>query len=159
MATNYQINGPLRVAKIMHSMLLAAVFIYALLLFALLPSRDFPPVFGTGDPALTFLEALLALMSLTSLAAGYFWIRLLVKGYKRNKNNPQTQGPLAIQILRAALFESVAIYGLVLGILGAEWQISLAFFVVSAAALVLSFPTEERWKRMMESINTNSIPE
>ena len=59
---------------------------------------------------------------------------------------------LYVFIVRAAVLEAVAIYGLVLGILGASLEIVAPFFVVTVAGLLLTFPTQGKWNRLAAMI-------
>lgn len=53
-------------------------------------------------------------------------------------------------LIRASFFMAVGAYGFVLGLMGALWSVILPFFAASFLALVLTFPTQKRWKRMLE---------
>jgi len=53
---------------------------------------------------------------------------------------------------RCSLYEFVAIYGFILGLFGVGVAITASFFAVSAAAQVLVFPKEEKWRSQLESI-------
>ena len=58
---------------------------------------------------------------------------------------PSTIGALQTAfILRMALFESVALYGFVLGFLGTPLRTTLIFFVVAWLAMIAQFPSQGR---------------
>ena len=56
-------------------------------------------------------------------------------------------GYLAALIVALALAESVAIFGLVLGFLGAPPTVVVPFFVVAWILMIIRFPTRERVDR------------
>ena len=146
MATDKETRNALLNAKIRQAACLSAVFIYIIILIRL-HDGDFEHPFS-DDPFLTVVTAACSVVAAIGIAFGYIlpWI---VKRYGPESGLPA--GPLAtVQLIRPALFGSVAICGLVLGIMGAGWHITLPFFVVSAGLLVYTFPTEKRWKKMME---------
>jgi hypothetical protein len=89
------------------------------------------------------------------LIASYLVPQFMTRRYRRE---PQAKGQflISVYVIRAGLLESVAIYGLVLGILGVRVEFVLPFIVVSVAGLFLTFPTDERWKGMMAAINKHS---
>ena len=145
MVRDNKISKSLKTARIIQLAYLVAILIYADLVFHLLPSESTSPVLSIGESRVTILTVVLSVLAVCSIGTSYFWPRL-VKGYKSR------MGLLSVYVARAALFGSVAIFGLILGVVGAMWEIPLIFFLVSAAALILTFPTEEKWKKMMESI-------
>jgi hypothetical protein len=51
-----------------------------------------------------------------------------------------------IHNFRISLFESVAIFGLIVGFLGGAWYVWLPLLLLSGVAMVFSFPTAKRWE-------------
>ena len=48
---------------------------------------------------------------------------------------------------------AVAAFGLVAGMLGDGWQITVPFFVVAEIALIINFPTQKRWQQLLAKIS------
>jgi hypothetical protein len=117
------------------------------------------PILPIGDSILTISEVVLGFMAVYAIPFGFFRLpRWLLKARTKAYSN-NSKILLSFNIIRVGLFESIAIYGLILGILGAGAQITIPFLVVSAGTLILTFPTEERWKKMIESLNSYPKPE
>lgn len=51
---------------------------------------------------------------------------------------------------------AVAAFGLVAGMLGDGWQITVPFFVVAEIALIINFPTQKRWQQLLAKISESS---
>ena len=51
---------------------------------------------------------------------------------------------------------AVSAFGLVSGILGDEWQITVPFFVVAEIVLIINFPTQKRWQQLLAKISETS---
>jgi hypothetical protein len=156
---DYEMSKDLRTAKILYIALMAGILAYASILFRILPK--FPEaIFPTSDFLITILTMLLSILAVCWIVYGFFLLpRMMIKASSEAYKKNSKVKVLLLFIFRGALFETVAIQGLILGILGMGWQISLPFIVVSAGALIITFPTENRWKKMMESINIDSKPE
>ena len=119
--------------RTIHIALLGAVIIYGIILYVLVPNLDFQTVL-TDDPKLTYVTIVLGVVSVICIYLGFFTPKWMFKFTKT------TYGEWAIYLVRIALFESVGVYGLILGVLGVDWQISLPFLVVSLVALLRIFP-------------------
>lgn len=144
MATNNeQINRSLRYAKILHVFFLVTILSYIRTLMRL-ESLGLHPVFQRDDPILTYVSAVLAILAAGAFAFGIYLPRWM---FKHSRKRPSL---LTIHLIRIGLFGSAAIYGLGLGMLGAMWLVILPFFLVATVALLCSFPTKGRWKRMLE---------
>jgi hypothetical protein len=149
METNNEMSKTLMIAKIFYIALIAAILVYANILFGILLHEVSGPIFPISNSTLTILTVVLSVVALCVIVTGLFFLprlmlKSLIKAYQKN-----SIALLLLTIFLAAIFESVAIYGLILGILGAGAQITVPFFVVSAGLLILTFPTEKRWKKMM----------
>ena len=164
-------NKYLRTAKIIQVLLFMAILIYAGIVYgwSVIPliSQDI----GFDISTLHQITIVVAFLGIICLVYGYFLPKLMTKTYKQKSqtnlrkwlpfhpNLPRAEGgSLAVHITRAAIFVAVAVYGLVLGILGVGWQITLPFFVTSAIALALTFPTQKRWKRLLDEFGNYNTP-
>ena len=135
-------------AKIIQIAYLGAVLIYLIMLFIVIPYAVGPlAIFPAGDPLLTLFEGVLGVLAVIIIALAYLLPRWTVRWYRQ-----KSRRLFNVYFIRGGLFEAVAIYGLILGILGAKWPIILPFFIVGAATLVHTFPTEERWGKMYRCI-------
>jgi len=141
MAADNETGKFLIIAKIVQVSFIVTIAAYADIIYVSLPSIDFA-ILPPGDPLLTIITGVLGFIAVAFIVFGYFWPRWVVS----KLSQPETQMFFVAYIGRAAIFESVAIDGLILGILGSGWQITLPFLVVSAVALILTFPTGGRWK-------------
>jgi hypothetical protein len=164
-----QKNGKvLLIAVILQMALILAVIIYGTIIYISVPDLGIA-IYPPDDLIITTVAMVLAIVSIAVLILSYLWPRILKNARPRNNKLALTfwstimpnyqRNTLALSfsvfIVRASLFESVAICGLILGILGARWQITLPFLVVSLMALILSFPTGARWDKMAEKLNVN----
>lgn len=88
----------------------------------------------------------LVVFGIFALIVGYFMPGFLLKNSKRSLG-----GKLVfIAFLgRTGLYESIAIFGLLLSIIGANWQYSVSLFVAAAAGLIFTFPTPTSWDKMV----------
>lgn len=126
--------------RIVHILFLVSIPIYISVIFSI-KFYDFPLPFEVSVRSLYVIEAVLAFFAIYDLLLGYYWPKILRKF--RTTNKPKIS-IFSIHLHRIANFVAIAIYGLVLAILGSAWYIWIWFFVVSVAALVLTFPTDER---------------
>ena len=130
-----------------------AFLLLAIPIYVVVIGQDFVGVESTvlDDGTLQILIIMLLVMGAITLAIGYFMPRLLIRFIKTESVNKA--GLLFYVLLfRASLFESVAVYGLVLGILGVGLQNIWPFFLLSALALVITFPTEARVKKILSDL-------
>jgi hypothetical protein len=131
-------NGPPLAARFYHRAFIASVFAYAAILVYLRHYRGIPPV----DEA--FREnyfLIFTVLGMVNLAFGYLAPRIMTR-YFRLSLPPGQEERLAslIDISRAGSFEALAVYGFVLGLMGAAWIVVLSFFAVAVTALVHTFP-------------------
>jgi hypothetical protein len=164
-------NRYLRLAKIIQILLLIAILLYVDIIYrwSIIPliSQDI----GLDKSTLNLITIVIAFFGIICLVYGYFIPIWMTKTLKQ-KSQPKWRKwlsphstmtgaesmSLTVYITRSAMFVGIAVYGLVLGILGVGWQITLPFFVASAIALVLTFPTKKRWKRMLDKFSGNNTP-
>ena len=148
MATDYQVTRRLRIAQSLQVVCLAAIISYATILYRIW-AYDIMSILAVDDFLITILTIVLCIFAFCMLIVGYLLPWLVIKWSKQSKYNL-----LVLLICRPAIFEAIALYGLILGFTGAKWQTWLSFFVVAFVALLLSFPTKGRWKK---TINLRNI--
>ena len=141
----------LKIGQILYIIMIIAIIIYADLLFRIMPRFDVLPILSSSNSTIFILIFMLGVFAICCIIFGYIWPAFAVK---HSKSSMLT--PLTLVIMRCALFESVGIYGLVLGLLGADWKITLMFLLVSALFLVITFPTNKSWSKLKELIETRS---
>ena len=128
-----------RVAGLVHTALLAAVGVYGVVLLFLraeVTRAPKPPAPGTA-PLVLF--AVLG-------AAQYAGASLVGKLMLRSPRGARRDRVRMFFLLRGAAAEAIALYGLVLGFLGAPAPHVLALFAMSVAALLACFPGREAWR-------------
>ena len=131
-------------ARLVHIANVVAVFIYIIVIYIAVEMahvRIFPP----GSSALRMLEAVLALLAGIALLIAYFSPRWWVSWYRG-----RPAALLAFHVVRITSLEAMGVFGLVLGIAGAGWAVSLAFIIVSAVTLIIIIPTEQKWLKMLK---------
>jgi len=142
MAANEEMSKMLRNARILYIAFLGAVLIDIIIL-VILPYIGLS-IFARDDPFLTPVAAALGGVAVISFAIGVYVPRRMT----RKSRKPQDL--LRFHLVRGTFFHSLAHAGLILGILGTGWYVTVPFFIVAALALILTFPTEEKWKQMLE---------
>jgi hypothetical protein len=88
-----------------------------------------------------------------------FYVRrdkYFLKAYVRRFHDSSKAAGL-LCLMRFAMTEAIGIYGLLLGILGAEWYITLPFFIVSGIFMIFYFPTSRKWNKLLEAAETITI--
>lgn len=133
----------------MHAAMIAATCIYLIVLIAI-QKTGYEPLFHQSDflgknLAATGLMVVLSFVAAVDIIIGIFLPRWMLKRYPREE---RARRLLMVEVLRVAFLQAVAIYGLILGILGAGWVVAVVFFAVSLAVLVKYFPTDNLWNRM-----------
>lgn len=140
-----------RVLRLMHVFFLATIPV-GVLITALLPVMGFAPVYDAASWYPHVIEASIGFITILILIFGYYWPRISRKFKTINKPEVEVAGD---HILRMSLFWAVAVSGLLLGIMiGSSWYIWLPFFLLSGIALILTFPTEERWNRWIQNMQS-----
>lgn len=84
----------------------------------------------------------------------------MIRQFAKPDTIPKRLMPLAFTpfILELALSESVAIFGLVAALLGADVLTWLPFIFTGATLIAVRFPTEARWLRALERIYDARMP-
>jgi cytochrome c oxidase subunit IV len=75
----------------------------------------------------------------------------MLKGYLSNKRKPPVELDsrlFSLYIVQSSTLEAIAVWGLMLGILGGSIYIVIVFFIVAVAGLIITFPTRNRWERL-----------
>jgi F0F1-type ATP synthase membrane subunit c/vacuolar-type H+-ATPase subunit K len=131
--------------KIIYGAMIVSVVIFIGMAYSLVPSLGLE-IFDAGDTTLWIIEYALGSVALLTLLLAAFFPRGTVRVF----NGARRPAPdaLTFTIIRVSFFEATGIYGLILAMLGADTAITLPFFLVSLAALVLTFPTRERWRKI-----------
>ena len=138
-------------ARLVSVMLLASPLIYAGILVMLHMNKM---EFGEfGSDTLNLITIVLSVLGLFSLLQGVMIPRRLIRMAKIRTQTNAGQTIFGAYIIRYAIFEAISIYGLILGILGGEIPIIIAFFIVSLIAMIFTFPTEDRWASQLTESN------
>jgi len=154
-----EVSARLRVLAIIRAALLASIGIYVALSYVLTP----PP--GMAPSSLRMLTGALGAVSLGTLGAGAFLRRMLLSDEKivAGIGRDPTAGPLpdapsvlavlarwtTWNIVSWALFESVALYGLVLYMLGASRELFALFAAASILSILLLPPKPGRIRSLL----------
>lgn len=131
------------VPKVIHLMFSASVLAF-ILTVVLLPVFDYVPEFSSKDPDLILIEIAMALVSLSLLFIGIYLHRIAGWFYKSDRSDAFFR---VVHIIKISLFETIAMYGLILGILGGAWYAWLSLLIMAGAAMLFSYPTEKRWDK------------
>ena len=148
-----QTKKSLLTAKIFYTLLIFPIPIYAIIFVILKNIVGLDPIFNSGT--INIVSTVLIFVGIVSIIIGYNTQKLLIYAYQRGIISKHSFSQQLFQncAYKGMCFEAVAIYGLILGILGANWLIIIPFWVVSAATLIHTFPTEEKWKKILIIIN------
>ena len=168
MDTTKETGKALRIAKILQIICLVAVLLFAGTLYWNPDINEISGDMALGANVLKIITIVLVIIGILCLLSGYFLSRVIIKAQQVNPTGKNVKifpfffnvSPAERSVLTARFFlifgyPAIAIYGLVLGMLGDRWQITLPFFVVSAVLLVLTFPTKKRWQRLMEKLTVD----
>jgi len=166
--TTKETGKALRIAKILQIICLVAVLLFAGTLYWNPDINEISGDMALGANVLKIITIVLVIIGILCLLSGYFLSRVIIKAQQVNPTGKKVKifpfffkvSPAERSVLTARFFlilgyPAIAIYGLVLGMLGDGWQTTLPFFVVSGIALILTFPTKNRWQRMMEKVNVD----
>lgn len=80
-------------------------------------------------------------IGILSVVAGYFLSRAMLKYQLERKR-------LHISVVRLGSSTPLIAGGLVAGSLSVGWYVACSFFAAAAVALIVTFPTKRRWKKM-----------
>lgn len=135
-------TGQLAVPRI----LWAALFFSTLIYVAVLELRPAP-----GEPRWEALVFPLLFAGATTAGASLLAPRIMKSRRPSERTSPDAASKdapgayLVALIVALALAESVAIFGLVLGFLGAPPSVVMPFFAVAWVLMIIRFPTRQRW--------------
>ena len=169
MATEYGSGKSFRVVKIFHIIFLIAVLLYADILYRWPVTDGVSWGMGLNHSVLKALTISLVILAIYGLVAGYFIYRIIMKTKKINtprlnniifpfyKNfSPAEKVASFAHEMLAVMSVAIAIFGLVLGMLGDGWQVTVPFFVVAEIVLIITFPTQKRWQQLLAKITEPS---
>ncbi|MFC2058522.1 hypothetical protein ACFLTS_02625 [Chloroflexota bacterium] len=151
MALDESSKSSLLKAKLLNMSFLVAILIYMIIL-AYWISLDSTSESLLEGEILAMLTAVLAVLSIACILCGNYIARLAI----RKSRNPSNI--LFTHTIRISFFQAVAIFGLILGLIDGSmvsWAFTLPFLLAAAVALVLTFPTEEKWERMLQQTETH----
>ncbi|MBT8450980.1 MAG: hypothetical protein KJO40_03320 [Deltaproteobacteria bacterium] len=131
------------VARILWAALFASTLIYLLVLEVV--------ELQSGSSWETLLYPL-AFASVATAGASLIAPRMLRRGGGHNSTVTHDRD-LTILIVALALAESIAIFGLVLGFLGAPATVVVPFFAAAWILMIIRFPTKEKRTRQRPSSN------
>ena len=143
-----------RTLRVIWGALLLSTVIYVILASVLVQGSD-----NNLDRGLFYSPVPLMLygLGLVMFGLSFFLPKLFMnQGVRSNPGQasiPSREGPSRIRqalIVRYALLESCAIFGLVAAFLSQEWQLILPLWVVSAAGFLMAYPSENLLARMRE---------
>lgn len=137
--------------QLMHKVYLATIPI-GILITALLPVLGFVPVYNSSSLYLHVIEVAFSSITIICLLFGYYWPRISRRS--KTVNSPDVE-VTSDHILRMSFFESVAVFGFILGFMGSGWYVWLALFVLAGIALILTFPTKKRWANWIQNRSTS----
>ena len=159
-------NGKaLRIAKIFQIVCMVAVILFADTLYRNDVISVISQDIGIGPHTLRIVNIAMIILAILSLISGYFNYKVILKAKTvnpllKNKNifpflsniNSVERIALSAHIILVVMYPAVAIFGLLLGMLGDGWQITLPFFVVSVILLVITFPKKKGWNKILEKL-------
>lgn len=143
-----EIKRLLKTARIIHILALVIIIIYLGIL-----RWDFITQFFLEENTLDLVMLILIIFGFIGLVYGCFLPRLMIKGYRKKPRLERGNFLLSIIIVRAAMFVAIAVWGLILRVVGISLQIVWLFFLVSALALLLTFPTNARLEKILLEIS------
>jgi len=140
MIDNQQKNQLLHMARLIAALYLVSTGVFAVVAY-ILPQRISQP--QLYDPSLVnTLTLIFGLMALLGIVMGF-----ILPDRVMNKLQSETtlnQKFIMSSVLRCALFETPAIYGIALTVMGARLPVALGFIIVSAGFMLYTFPTEDK---------------
>jgi len=151
MATETLQGRPTLSAKIMQTSPIAGVLADAAILYILIPAIEFTPLYAAGDARSIRITAILGTVSVLAVMLGFSAPRRIVRWYGvwrwyvKDRESPAT-----LILFRGAAFGTVGILGIIAGIFGAAWYVTLLFLIAAAGSLLLTFPTGKNWRSLKE---------
>jgi hypothetical protein len=125
----------LHILRTIHIVLLGAISIFVVILYGVVPNLDIQ-LPHQGGFTLTILGIGSGSVISIGIYLGFFTPKWFIKLTK------PIYGDWTVYLTRASSLEAIGASGLMLGIFGAEWPISLALLVISFTALWRTFPKE-----------------
>lgn len=130
-------QGPLFVPRIIWAALFVSALIYIVVLELVTVEAS------VASEAPSYLFAFAAAMS----AAGSLVAPRVLSNRQRTNAGEKNAAYVTALILSLALAESVAIFGLVVGFLGAPASVVVPFFAAAWILMLIQFPTQEKLDR------------
>ena len=140
-----EIHANLRKLKLIQLAYIISTSIYIIILY-FAKSYIGIQILAQDDPTLNLVEIVLIIVSVIILLVCYFLPRWMSNIYKQSSTTV-----FSFYYIRSTLLLSVGVFGLIAGIFGSGWHVSLPLILVAILALILTFPTETKWNNMIES--------
>ncbi|MCK4475861.1 MAG: hypothetical protein KAU16_03965 [Methanophagales archaeon] len=128
-------SNELRVAKVFWIAFLGGVPFYFFLLYYL---KSINATATLNPEILSTFAILLGFVGALDLVFAFYYPRII---QKFRKDLPPWH---SVYIIRLALVEAIAIYGLLIGFMGANWEFAIPFFIASGGGIFLLYPSEEK---------------
>lgn len=148
MTENQQKNRLLRMARIIQTMYLVSTGILFSVVLLLPKLGDQLQLYDTSQ--VNTLTPIFGFMALFGIVMGFIIPDRVI--YKMKSDTTLNQRFIASTVLRCALFETPAIYGIALSFIGASQPVALGFIIVSAVFLLYTFPTEDKISHFLNKI-------
>lgn len=151
MVQDGELKKTVRQAKKLHRIFVGAILVCVVVLVVLRVTGVYTPPFVSTDPTLNLMALVLGMVAVVNLFLGLFYFR---RSLAQAKQKAAAAGQSALGafvpafIVHLAFIEAIALYGLVLGILGAPGFMCLLFFVASAMRLIQIAPTAAQVKAL-----------
>lgn len=144
-------NSQLIILQILSSLFIAGLAAGAIVTAVVMNRPGYHPVFVADDPVLAVEQITLGIMSVIIIVIGIFLTRI----FKWHKRGERTFYEVqTVQIIRISLFESIGIFGFILGRLGGTWIEWMLMPIIATVAQVFIFPTQERLVSWLGSQNS-----
>lgn len=133
------------IMRVLSIICLVSVPIVVILLIIIFHS-GFQSIFLKQDPTINIVELVFSVLSVIILSVGFTTPKLF-KWSDRQRTS--FRNIVISQIFRVSLFETLPIYGFILGILGSTWYVVGIFILFAAIAFIATYPTNSRiakWK-------------
>ena len=148
MVEHQQKDKLLHMARLVASLYLVSTGVFAVLAFILPPRLEQPVQY---EPSLiNMLTLVLGVMAFIGILLGFILPARIMR-YSKQLTTP-AQKFFVTTVLGCALFETPALYGLILVVLGASLPVALGFIIVSSGVMLYTFPTEEKISHFLSNI-------
>lgn len=139
----------LRVVKISHWTYFALILLAAIFLLVLLKS-NYKSIYVPDDPKLIVIEVIFGLFAIICITIGFCWQRIA-----RRQDKTTFSDIMLGHILRISFFESLAAYGVSLGMLGSRWYTLFPFFALAFISLILTYPTDGYFRSWIGNLRSD----